>query len=391
MDIIVLLLDMVLMTFCRLESKTAKCDGKFELSGLNHGHLEQGIKNHAIVGHSFKNFTLPKIYDCHIQCFDEKCKCQAFQISGDRCELLDEDRYSTPDEFEYTPGYAYFDMSREYIHQVTSDSAYPDSHCSNQCCSHSVCLNGATCTELCQDAKHKFKCSCAPGYVGKFCQKRRTSCKEQLLMDKKSSSQAYWLFDPTSNSWYETFCDFTTENGFVWTLIESFSLFNNQNFADKSFYKDYPVIENDFNWNKFRLSLNRMESIANQSSHVRATCNFNTDGLNFTDYLRAKLTDIDVMRKKFDDCRNYEYINVRGYGCHDCTAVFVQQDMWHAHVDSYYGAGCQLKASGAIKDPGGEDDFGWYGTVNPIHRCSSNNNSTTQWWFGEHEDYSSEQ
>ena len=136
-----------------------------------------------------------------------------------------------------------------------------------------------------------------------------------------------------------------------------------------------------------------MESIANQSSHVRATCNFNTDGLNFTDYLRAKLTDIDVMRKKFDDCRNYEYINVRGYGCHDCTAVFVQQDMWHAHVDSYhdYGAGCQLKASGAIKDPAGEDDFGWYETVNPIHRCSSNNNSTTQWWFGEHEDYFSEQ
>ena len=118
MDIIVLLLDMVLMTFCRLESTTAKCDRKFELSGLNHGHLEQGIKNHAIVGHSFKNFTLPKIYDCHIQCFDEKCKCQAFQISGDRCELLDEDRYSTPDEFKYTPGYAYFDMSREYIHQV---------------------------------------------------------------------------------------------------------------------------------------------------------------------------------------------------------------------------------------------------------------------------------
>ena len=113
MDIIVLLLDMVLMTFCRLESKTAKCDGKFELSGLNHGHLEQGIKNHAIVGHSFKNFTLPKIYDCHIQCFDEKCKCQAFQISGDRCELLDEDRYSTPDEFIYTPGYAYFDLSRD--------------------------------------------------------------------------------------------------------------------------------------------------------------------------------------------------------------------------------------------------------------------------------------
>ena len=45
--------------------------------------------------------------------------------------------------------------------------------------------------------------------------------------------------------------------------------------------------------------------------------------------------------------------------------------MWHAHVDSYHGARCQLNALGAIKDPGGEDDFGWYQTVNPIHRCSS--------------------
>lgn len=34
-----------------------------------------------------------------------------------------------------------------------------------------------------------------------------------------------------------------------------------------------------------------MNAIANHSTQVRATCNFNTDGLNYTDYLRAKNMD----------------------------------------------------------------------------------------------------
>ena len=202
-----------------------------------------------------------------------------------------------------------------------------------------------------------------------------------------TSSGAYKLFDPSSNSLYPTFCDFTSEDGFVWTLVESFSLANKVEFAGESFYEDYPVNEQHFTWNKFRLSLSRMKLIANRSSHVRATCNFHTDGLIFTDYLRAKLADIDIVRLKANECRRYEYINIRGYGCHNCTAGFVQQDIWHAHIDSYHGsrAGCQLTSplASAIRDPTGEDNFGLYETVNPVHRCSSSNNSTTQWWLGE--------
>lgn len=72
-----------------LELTAAKCKGKCELSKLSHGHYETGIKNRAMVGHSFRNFTLPRTYDCHVKCFDETCRCQAFQISGQRCELLD--------------------------------------------------------------------------------------------------------------------------------------------------------------------------------------------------------------------------------------------------------------------------------------------------------------
>ena len=38
----------------------------------------------------------------------------------------------------------------------------------------------------------------------------------------------------------------------------------------------------------------------------------------------------------------------------------------------------------AVKSDGGEDNFGFYRAVNPVHRCVSNDDSTTQWWFGEH-------
>jgi len=99
-----------------LELTATECKERCELSKLN--HHETGIKDRAMAGHSFRNFTLQKTYDCHVKCFDEKCRCRAFQISGQRCELLDEDRMSAPDDFVRKDGYAYFDMRREYVNQV---------------------------------------------------------------------------------------------------------------------------------------------------------------------------------------------------------------------------------------------------------------------------------
>ena len=268
------------------------------------------------------------------------------------------------------------------------NSACSDQPCRNHCCDQNPCANGGTCTELCDHAKHKFNCTCTAEYHGKLCKKRRaTSCKEQLEKGRKSHSGLRLLFDSTSKSLYEVFCDYTSENGFIWTLIESFSLANKFEFAKKPFYKDYPVNQNSFTWSKFRLSRSRMNIIAGHSTHVRATCNFNTEGLKYTDYLRAKVSVIDVMSLNFDGCKRYEYINIRGYNCHNCMAQFVQRDYWHAHIDSYHGSqmGCHFNSSltGSVKNPSGEDNFGWYETVNPVHRCSASADSTTQWWIGE--------
>ena len=48
--------------------------------------------------------------------------CQAFQMKENLCELLDEDRFSSPEDFLEEEGYEYFDMNREYVDQVTNES-----------------------------------------------------------------------------------------------------------------------------------------------------------------------------------------------------------------------------------------------------------------------------
>jgi len=91
----------------------AKCNLKCEQTSVRISDTR--LKNRALMGHSFKNFTVNKPFDCYEKCSHERCRCQAFQIKGEgSCELLDEDRFSAPDEFQEEEGYEYFDLNREY-------------------------------------------------------------------------------------------------------------------------------------------------------------------------------------------------------------------------------------------------------------------------------------
>ena len=258
--------------------------------------------------------------------------------------------------------------------------------CSNKCCEDNPCSNGGTCTELCHHAKQKFNCTCAKGLFGKFCEKKSpTSCKQlQLQAKKPNNSTVYTLYDPESKSFYQTFCDLTSETGFVWTLLESFSKANNNDFKNQPFLKNHPVSHNSFKWNKFRLSWSIMNSTLSHSTHFRATCNFNTDGLVTTDYLRAKTTNLNILQLNGWPCVKMEYVNIRGYDCYDCTALLGQVIHLHIHTDSSV-ISCQFKSAsnGSVKSGDGEDNFGYYNTINTLHRCTSGDDATTQWWFGE--------
>ena len=192
------------------------------------------------------------------------------------------------------------------------------------------------------------------------------------------------MYDPASKSFYQTFCDFTSENGFVWTLLESFSLANNH-FMKQPFFHDYPANQNFFKWDTFRLSLPIMNSTLSHSTHFRATCNFNTDGLVTKDYLRGKTTEFNILLPNGRPCVTLEYINIRGYEGYKVSVRMYEDSKSHLHTDSHNGGSeCPFDGakSGSIGGHG-EDNFGYYAIVNSLHKCTSGDNSTTQWWLSE--------
>ena len=82
------------------QQRSHRCAVLNENRQICHLDTDTGLTNRALVGHSFKNFTVNKPYDSHLLCFVEKCRCQAYQMKGKHsCELLDEDRFAAPDDF----------------------------------------------------------------------------------------------------------------------------------------------------------------------------------------------------------------------------------------------------------------------------------------------------
>eukprot|EP00795_Rhopilema_esculentum_P000526 gene526-10209_t len=164
-------------------------------------------------------------------------------------------------------------------------------------------------------------------------------------------------------------------------MVLSWALINNGMFGGTPFSADLPINERAPNWVAYRLSKAQMLSIKAHSTHWRATCSFNTHGIDFTDYVRANLKSMDIMTYQGAGmCKNTEYINIRGKGAHHKTARF-----WQAgtvlHHDSYHsGDACEFGArQGSVVS---EDNFGAYANTNKNFRCTANRESTTQYWFG---------
>ena len=140
---------------------------------------------------------------------------------------------------------------------------------------------------------------------------------------------------------------------------------------------NYPVNENAPNWFLYRLTKDRMRSLSDVSTHWRATCGYDKHGINnYRDYIRGKTADVNIFALVGTTCIKTELINVRGHtGIHQ-TAMY-HSSSYLPHVESTSG-GCQFSVSGLSS----EDNFGYYGTKNPMFTCSRNAASTTQWWFG---------
>jgi hypothetical protein len=171
----------------------------------------------------------------------------------------------------------------------------------------------------------------------------------------------------------------TSEAGSAWTLVMTYALKDRQmdQIARKTMQQDTPVNEHSPNWNLYRMSLSQMTHLKSQSTHWRSTCSFPTYKVDYTDYVRAKFTDYDIMTFLGSGiCKKVEYVNIRGHQCAQCTSRWWQEN----NVDSSHN-GCQfVPTQGSVHT---ENNFGYYTEAyNKKFRCSAGPLSTTNWWFG---------
>ena len=237
---------------------------------------------------------------------------------------------------------------------------------------------------MCDVTKRRFNWTCPPAFSGYKCQFVLRSCKDVMKYKDVSIKGIYEIVGNSNNS-FPVYCDFGSEPGMAWTLIQSHSLGNNGAFVGKPFYQhDMPINQDTLDWSSYRLSMSRIKSIQKVSTHWRATCNFITDGVDYRDYWRVSLTSLDLLVKPPtpDFCLFSEFVNVRGNECTNCTVLSAYSNVWTLHMDSWFGSskGCEFNGlSGAVYN---EDNFGNYEATNPAFRCTSSQSSTSQIWLG---------
>ena len=192
----------------------------------------------------------------------------------------------------------------------------------------------------------------------------------------------YKIYNNGGNS-FPAYCDLRSEPGIAWTLVMSWSRENRliSSFERVPFQINAAENENSPNWDRYRLSLERMRSLQAQSTHWRATCSYPTHGIDFRDYLRGNFKDFNIVDFLGSaECKRVEYVDIRGHNGTNLTVPFWQGRA--LHIDSSFFSLCEFSATvGAVSS---EDNFGYYGKFNPKFRCTQTDNSTTQWWFGAH-------
>ena len=205
-----------------------------------------------------------------------------------------------------------------------------------------------------------------------------------MVIHKEKTNGIYHIVDQQNIS-FPVYCDFGSEPKAAWTLIQSHSLQNNEAFKRKPFYLfDMQINQDAPEWKNYRLSMSRMKSIQDDSTHWRATCNFPTEGVDYRDYWRVSLKYLDLLVQPLVQgfCLFSEFVNIRGNECTNCTVLRSYRSDWALHSDSWFGSerGCEFNGrAGGIYN---EDNFVYYEASNPAFRCASSISSTSQFWLG---------
>ena len=200
----------------------------------------------------------------------------------------------------------------------------------------------------------------------------------------------YKIRDSVNDPLHEVYCHFDSDG--AWTLVQSFSFANHTGNIQfrKPLSANQPVSENVVTWSGYRLSKARMESISQNSDQLRSTCAFEKEhDVNQTDYLQMLLHK-DQLKQYITTTEQEKYIlapNYRGkineIDLKGCKIKLHQNDNdgFHVHIDDGAGQRCTKPAA-----PTKCDKFHYFSyfpnCLLHTHRCTQNEMSTSQLWFG---------
>lgn len=234
---------------------------------------------------------------------------------------------------------------------------------------------------------NNFSCSLSSGSTTQFWfgshLRSRQTCLDYLKRGNTSNGQ--YMVEDEAGVFYPVYCDFESEGGGAWTLIESFRYDNTSKF--ESFTESNPINDLRPNFDEFRLSRAKMLQLAISSTHWRATCTFQSgQQLMYSDYARARLIDANILTPvKATKAANggslkMEYFSAYGVSCSECSIAWYSGSNGKQHLHQ------SAHSVGDISFPSllspSTDSFGLYLDVDPQLSCVSSPDSTTQWWIG---------
>ena len=200
----------------------------------------------------------------------------------------------------------------------------------------------------------------------------------------------------SGNSVYEVYCHFDSDA--AWTLVQSYSFANRSlDQIKKPLYDDAPVSEDDLTWSGYRLKKRRMSSIKDDSTFIQFTCEYEKNlGIKMSDYVQIPLWKINTNVLQLLKYSRGIIIDqgggkVGGSDLTRCRIRLYQNLDQPLHVFFGYIHADAISACANNPFLRFQSDFVYFGGFNHLsdevkefHRCATNENSTTQLWFGIH-------
>eukprot|EP00118_Oscarella_pearsei_P013427 m.107158 g.107158 ORF g.107158 m.107158 type:complete len:699 (+) comp37286_c0_seq1:288-2384(+) len=219
------------------------------------------------------------------------------------------------------------------------------------------------------------------------------TCLDYLLRGKTQSG-LYAVEDVYSKP-YTVFCDFDSEEGAAWTLIEAFKRKDADGINPQSrfppFNKDMEVSEGSPNLEYYRLSRTRMLSLRGSSTHWRATCGLKAGNLvvNYQDYARTRFanSNADILADPLPadgTMVQMSYIGLYGVSCNNCNVpwYFNARTTQHMHFNYDTSVGNGDLPVSPVPVTKSADSFGHYSNYDGQSSCANGESATTQWWIG---------